>query len=39
MGANKHLLEGLNVCGGKVTYQAVAEDLGYDYLPAADCLG
>lgn len=28
---NPHLLAGLNVHRGKVTYQAVAEDLGYDY--------
>jgi alanine dehydrogenase len=29
-----HLRNGLNVCQGKVTYQAVARDLGYDYTPA-----
>jgi len=34
-----HLLEGLNVHEGKVTYKAVAEDLGYDYVPAAQALG
>ncbi|MGN6496511.1 MAG: alanine dehydrogenase, partial [Tsuneonella sp.] len=33
--ANPHLAEGLNVHAGKVTYQAVAEELGYDYLPVA----
>jgi len=27
-----HLLAGLNVQGGKVTYKAVADDLGYDYM-------
>jgi alanine dehydrogenase len=27
----------LNVCEGKVTYEAVARDLGYDYV-AADSL-
>ena len=27
-----HFLEGLNVCRGKVTYKAVAEDLGYAYV-------
>lgn len=29
---NKHLLAGLNVHAGKVTYQAVAEALGYEYV-------
>jgi len=29
-----HLKNGLNVCQGKITYQAVADDLGYDYVPA-----
>jgi alanine dehydrogenase len=29
---NPHLLAGLNVCKGKVTYQAVADDLGYAYV-------
>jgi alanine dehydrogenase len=29
-----HLKNGLNVCQGKVTYAAVARDLGYDYVPA-----
>jgi alanine dehydrogenase len=29
-----HLKNGLNVCQGKVTYAAVANDLGYDYVPA-----
>ncbi|WP_338770995.1 alanine dehydrogenase [Massilia sp. METH4] len=32
--ANPHLKNGLNVCLGKVTYEAVARDLGYDYVPA-----
>jgi alanine dehydrogenase len=32
--ADPHLKNGLNVWNGKVTYQAVAEDLGYDYTPA-----
>ncbi len=31
LGANPNFLEGLNVCEGKVTYRAVAENLGYDY--------
>jgi alanine dehydrogenase len=36
--ANPHLAEGLNVHEGKVTYQAVAEELGYQYVPVADVL-
>jgi alanine dehydrogenase len=32
--ANPHLKNGLNVCQGQVTYEAVARDLGYDYVPA-----
>jgi alanine dehydrogenase len=35
---DKHLLEGLNVHEGKVTYEAVARDLGYDYVPAEKAL-
>ena len=33
-----HLANGLNVHAGHVTYEAVARDLGYDYLSAADAL-
>ena len=33
-----HLRNGLNVAGGKVTYQAVARDLGYDYVSAEKLL-
>jgi alanine dehydrogenase len=33
-----HLLEGLNVHRGMVTYEDVARDLGYDYVPAAEAL-
>jgi alanine dehydrogenase len=29
---NVHLKNGLNVCQGKVTYEAVASDLGYEYI-------
>lgn len=29
---NKHLRNGLNICNGNVTYQAVARDLGYTYV-------
>ena len=38
MRANAHLAEGLNVWDGKVTYQAVAEDLGYEYVPVEKAL-
>ncbi len=34
MRANPHLKAGLNVAQGKVTFEAVAKDLGYDYTPA-----
>lgn len=33
-----HLREGLNVHTGKITYKAVAEDLGYAYTPASELL-
>ncbi len=36
--ANPHLKHGLNVAFGKVTYEAVARDLGYDYVPAQTVL-
>ncbi len=36
--ANPHLANGLNVTGGKVTYEAVAKELGYDYVPLAQVL-
>jgi len=39
MQADPHLKEGLNVWNGMVTYRAVAEDLGYDYVPADTALG
>ena len=39
MRRNPHLAEGLNVHAGKVTYKAVADELGYDYTPVADLLG
>ncbi|MFA7240391.1 MAG: alanine dehydrogenase [Sulfuricellaceae bacterium] len=32
------LRNGLNLCGGAVTYERVAEDLGYPYLPAEQAL-
>jgi alanine dehydrogenase len=37
--ANPHLANGLNVHDGKVTYDAVARELGYDYVPVAEVLG
>ncbi len=36
--ANPHLAEGLNVHAGKVTYKAVADELGYDHLPVAEAV-
>ena len=33
-----HLRNGLNVHAGKITYEAVAKDLGYDYVPAEKAL-
>nr|AGC70987.1 alanine dehydrogenase [uncultured bacterium A1Q1_fos_2107] len=36
--ANPHLLGGLNVCRGLVTESAVAEALGYEYVPPVDAL-
>ena len=35
---DKHLLAGLNVCKGKITYEAVARDQDLDYTPAIDAL-
>ncbi|WP_114520980.1 alanine dehydrogenase [Altererythrobacter sp. ZODW24] len=35
---NSHLADGLNVHAGRVTYAAVAEELGYDHLPIAEAL-
>jgi alanine dehydrogenase len=32
---DKHLQAGLNVCRGKVTYEAVARDLDYEYVPTS----
>ena len=36
--ADPHLANGLNVHEGKVTYEAVAKDLGYDYVPALEAI-
>jgi len=35
---DEHLLNGLNVCRGKVTYKAVADQHGYTYTPAGSML-
>lgn len=39
MRENVHLKHGLNVCQGKVTYEAVAQALGYGYVAADELLG
>jgi len=39
LSSDPHLRNGLNVCQGKVTYEAVARDLNYDYVPAESLLG
>ena len=36
--ANPHLANGLNVHEGKITYEAVARDLGYDYVSVSEVL-
>jgi alanine dehydrogenase len=38
MRENAHLAEGLNVHAGKVTYKAVADELGYAFQSVADVL-
>jgi alanine dehydrogenase len=37
MRGNPHLKAGLNVAHGKVTFEAVAQALGYDYTPPTRC--
>jgi alanine dehydrogenase len=39
MAADSHLLDGLNVCAGKVTHHAVAGAHGIDYVPPLEALG
>ncbi len=39
MRRNRHLLNGLNVCHGKITYRAVAEALHETYIPAEQMIG
>ncbi|MBL4836717.1 MAG: alanine dehydrogenase [Kordiimonadaceae bacterium] len=36
---DKHLLEGLNVCEGNITYEAVAIDQKLAYVPALEAIG
>ncbi|MFN3468987.1 MAG: alanine dehydrogenase [Novosphingobium sp.] len=38
LAADPHLAAGLNVHEGRITYEAVARDLGYDYTPVAEVL-
>ena len=38
MRQDPHLAEGLNVHAGRVTYPAVAEELGYELLPVEEVL-
>ena len=38
LGDDPHLRHGLNVCQGKVTFEAVAHALGYDYMSAESLL-
>jgi len=35
---NAHLRNGLNICRGKVTYQAVARDLGYPFVDPVEAI-
>lgn len=37
--SDEHLLNGLNVHQGMITYEAVARGLGYDYVPPIEALG
>ena len=39
LAADPHLMNGLNVHEGKITYKAVADDLKKKYVPAAEALG
>lgn len=38
MQEDKHLLNGLNVCQGNITYAAVSEALGHPYVSAEECV-
>jgi len=37
--SNPHLANGLNVHAGRITCEAVARELGYDFVPVAEVLG
>ncbi|WP_176597384.1 MULTISPECIES: alanine dehydrogenase [Sphingobium] len=37
--ADRHLLDGLNVWNGQITYQAVAQELDLPYTPAEEAIG
>ena len=39
LAANPHLAAGLNVHAGKIVYEAVARELGYEAVPLAEVLG
>lgn len=39
MRQDPHLLNGLNICQGKITYKAVADALGQAYTPAKEMIG
>ncbi len=39
LGAEPHLLAGLNVCGGEITHATVAESLGLPLTPAREAIG
>ena len=36
--SDPHLANGLNIWNGKVTYKAVTDDLGYDYVSPEEAL-
>lgn len=38
LASDANFLAGLNVCQGKVTYKAVADDLGYEYVNASSAI-
>jgi alanine dehydrogenase len=38
LGEDKNFLAGLNVCQGNVTYKAVADVFGYDFVAPQNCL-
>ena len=38
LASDANFLAGLNVCKGSVTYRAVADDLGYEYVDASKAI-